>query len=97
MKAWENFAFIDRDGVVQNVASFAPGGYTEANRIATTIHGDGAYAVEVTYIPCQVGDTCVGGVFYHNGVAVRPYPTEEEQIAAHDGALDALTLALLEV
>ena len=96
MKAWENFAFISENKVV-NVAAFAPGGYTEANRIATTIYGDEAFAVEVTYIPTQAGDTYNNGVFYRGDVAIQPYPNEEEQLAAHETAIDDLTIAILEV
>ena len=96
MKAWENYAYI-LDGEVKNVGCFAVGGYTEANRIAATIYGDGAFAVEVTYIPTQAGDTYNNGVFYRGDVAIQPYPNEEEQLAAHETAIDDLTIAILEV
>lgn len=95
MKAWENFAFISENKVV-NVAAFAPGGYTEANRMAGVIYGDGAFAVEVTYIPCQIGDDFLDGSFYRAGTRIESLPTEEDQLAAHETAIDDLTIAILE-
>ena len=96
MKAWENYAYI-LDGEVKNIGCFAVGGYTEANRIASTIYGDGAFAVEVTYIPTQAGDTYTNGAFYRDGVQIQPLPDEETQLAEHETAIDDLTIAILEV
>lgn len=95
MKAWENFAFI-KDGKVENIGCFAVGGYTNANQIAAAVYGDGAFAVDVTYIPTQAGDTFADGVFYRDGAIITAYPTEEEQLAAHETAIDDLTIAILE-
>lgn len=97
MKAWENFAII-QNGTVQNICCFAPGGYTEASRIATAVFGDGASVVEVSYVPCKIGDTFRDGNFYdrESGAIIERWPTEEETLETHESAIDNLTIAILE-
>ena len=103
MKAWENWAMI-QDGEVKNVCSFSVGSYTEAQHIATAVYGDGAFAVEVTYIPCGIGDTYTDGEFYDSeGNVISRMPDEETQLDTHttqiadaEAAIDDLVIAMLE-
>ena len=86
MKAWEEYAFII-DGVVQNVAVFAVGGYTDANIVAREVYGEGALAVNVSQIPTTIGDTYKDGAFYRkddegNEQEVPVIATEEQAVDA---------------
>lgn len=97
MKAWENWAMIS-NGEIKNVSSFRTGGYTEAQHVAQAIYGADAFAVDVTYIPCQPGDRYEGGLIYdaETGKRIDSIPTEEESIELHERAIDDLTVAILE-
>ena len=84
MKAWEEYAFI-KDGIVQNVACFNIGGYTDANIMVREVYGEDAIAVDVCRIPTQAGDTYRDGVFYRvdeegNEKELPVIATEEEAI-----------------
>lgn len=86
------------------VANAVVGGYTECNQYARDVYGSEAYAVEVTQIPVEIGDTYVDGNFFHNGVFVQPVPTDTQEIAnlkADNAALrmelDTVSLAVLDI
>ena len=72
-----------------------------AQEIARAIYGPDAYAIEVTYIPCQEGDICIGNRFYRedengNRTEITALPTEKEEIATLKSQNQSLTLALAE-
>ena len=72
-----------------------------AQEIARAIYGPEAYAIEVTYIPCQEGDICIGNRFYRedesgNRVEIEAVPTEKEDIETLKTQNQSLTLALAE-
>lgn len=107
MLAWATFAYI-LDGVVTNIGAFEPNEYDKANMIAKATHGDRAFALDVTYIPVQIGDKYDSQGFYRivdeQRVNIEPYSTEnnrisvlESQSTATAESINNLELALVEL
>jgi len=104
MAVAHNVYALINNGAVQNVAV---GNYYDCNVVAKHTYGSDAVAVEVTYIPVEIGDTYEGGKFYRmiqgNKTEITRIPTEEETVAAHtvaiesqDDEIDNLWVAVLE-
>lgn len=98
MVVWETYAHIGGDNKVKNVAAYhrGDGGYTLANIHAIEAYGADAFAVEATQYPVQIGDDYDNGLFKRNGVIIERIPTDEEEIAALNSAVDDLAVAILE-
>ena len=84
MKAWEEYAFIT-NGIVQNIAVFAVGGYTDANIMGSEVFGKDCVVINVSQIPTAVGDIYKDGNFYRvaedgTQTIVPTIPTEEESV-----------------
>lgn len=75
------FALIN-EGEVQNTVV---GEYTDCDQAAKSMYGQEAFAVDVTQIPVQIGDS-YDGAFHRvvNGetITIDPIPTDSQQIAA---------------
>lgn len=97
MTYWQTYAFISKRKVV-NIAVYEPNGaYTLANMQAKQMLNDsGAYAVDVTQIPVMIGDDCIDGSFYRDGVRIDPLPTEEQMVEKHEEEIDELWTVILE-
>lgn len=70
-----------------------------AQIVARAIYGVDAFAIEVTYIPCQEGDLYRDGEFYRvddsgNEKLISALPTEKEEIENLKKENNELTLAL---
>lgn len=89
MKAWEEYAFIV-DGIVQNVACFKIGGYTEATIVAREVYGEDCQVVNVTQIPTAMGDIYRNGAFYRKDE--KGNEEEIPTILTEEQAVDALNL-----
>ena len=80
MTAHEVFAIINGKDVMNTVV----GEYTACNDYAKAMYGESAFAVEITQIPVQIGDTYEDGVFYRviDGKKKRidPIPTDTDNI-----------------
>ena len=77
------FALI-KDNVVQTI--IVCDNYHEANRLASCIYGEGAFAVDTTYYPLNIGDVYENGAFYRimedgSRREIPRNPTESENIA----------------
>lgn len=99
MLAHYTYAVIS-DGVVQNV--IICNDIALANQIATATYGKDAYAIEVSYIPCTIGDRYNGGKFYHTNesgeeVEVETVPNEKEEIATLKSINQSITLVLADM
>ena len=90
------FALI-HEGIVKNTVV---GEYYDCDQVAKATYGDNAFAVEITQIPTQIGDT-YNGTFHRevNGetIEIRPVPTEAAQIATLTESLNNIELALVEL
>ncbi len=90
------FALIN-EGVVKNTVV---GEYYDCDQAAKATYGNSAFAVEITQIPTQIGDTYDGS--FHRVVdgetnEIRPVPTESAQIATLTESLNNIELALVEL
>lgn len=90
------FALIN-EGEVKNVVV---GEYYDCNEAAKATYGSNAFAIEVTQIPTQIGDTYDGS--FHRMVDgemvdIRPVPTEAAQIASLTASVENIELALVEL
>ena len=99
MLAHYTYAVIS-DAAVQNV--MVCNDIALANQIAMATYGKGAYAIEVSYIPCTIGDRYDGGKFYHTDEAgeeseVEAVPNEKEEIATLKSLNQSITLALADM
>ena len=81
MVVHEIYAII-YDDVVRNTIV---GDYTSCNEYAKANFGETAFAIDITLIPAQTGDTYENGNFYRviNGKKkqIKPVPSDSEQIA----------------
>lgn len=93
MKAWEEYALI-KSNTVRQIGCFEIGDYTVAVQLAHEIYGSDAIAVNVTQYKVHVGDTYEEGVFFHDGQPVPQLPTDEQEIAALNDAVDDLIIAI---
>jgi len=97
MVAHEVYAIISGRDVMNVVV----GDYYNCNEVAKTGYGASAFAVEVTQYPVQIGDTYLNGVFSRlvDGEYVRidPVPTEADEIARLNSAMNDVELALVEL
>lgn len=91
-----------------NVVNTVVGDYTSCNQAAREVFGPGAYAIEVTQIPTQIGDRYRDGMFFRveNGVErlIEAVPTDSNKIddllatnKAIRAELDTVSLALLDL
>lgn len=107
MLAWCAFAYIV-DDKVQGVGAYYPNEYDKANYVAKAIHGDDAYAVDVTYIPVEIDDEYDDGTFYRmvdgERVVVEPFLTESNRIDVLESnntmttdSINSIELALIEL
>lgn len=99
MLAHYTYAVINND-IVQNVMVCSD--IDLANRIAMATYGKDAFAIEVSYIPCAIGDKYEGGKFYHTGedgivTEVEEVPNEKAEIAALKSQNQSITLALADL
>ena len=90
------FALID-EGIVKNTVV---GEYYDCDQVAKATYGEKAFAVEITYIPAQIGDTYDGT--FHREVDgevtdIKPVPTEAAQIATLTESLNNIEIALVEM
>ena len=102
MKAWEDYAMITPDGVIQNMACFAVGGYTMAQYVAKEMYGSDAFAVEVTQVLVDIGDHYHDCRFYNvdpdtgEETVATVLPTAEEVAQANSDAIDNIIASMLE-
>lgn len=73
-----------------------------ANRISMATYGEDAFAIEVSYISCAIGDRYDGGKFYHTNesgeeVEVEAVPNEKEEIATLKTQTQSITLVLADL
>lgn len=91
-----NFALI-HDGKVKNIVV---GEYYDCDQAAKATYGEQAFAIEVTQIPVRIGDDYDGRFSRTEDgekVYIDPLPTDSEQIAALNEALENIELALVEL
>lgn len=102
--AHEVFALVF-NGVVANVVV---GTYTDCDAVAKASYGNNAFAVDVTYIPTQTGDTYHDGIFERTvdgeTITVEPVLSESQQIALLlnkaveiRNELDAVSMSVLDL
>lgn len=97
MIAHEVYALIhDRD-----VMNIVVGDYYNCNEAAKATYGASAFAVEATQYPVQPGDHYLNGRFYKiedgQEIDIDPVPTEADEIASLNAALNDVELALVEL
>ena len=86
------------------VANIAAGTYTDCDAVAKDTYGPEAYAVDITHIPAEIGDTCISGVFTRDGVVIEPELSEEQAIKtllaqneALQAQVDLIALSILDI
>lgn len=100
MAAHLTFALIYND----TVANIAAGDYTDCDTVAKATYGADAFAVDITYIPAQIGDSYIDGAFRRDGAVIEPEPSEEQAIRALmaqneqlQSKIDLIALSLLDI
>lgn len=91
MAAHRIYAQVDA-GIVKNVMVCAD--YEDASYLSRATYGDDALAIDVTNIPCMIGDAYRDGTFYRDGKAVTPEASTEASIADLKAGQNEIILAL---
>lgn len=94
MLAHYTYAAIS-NGVVQNVMVCSD--LALANQIVMATYGAEAFAIEVSYVPCTIGDKYADGNFYHEETLVEAVPNEKEEIATLKSMNQSITLVLADL
>ena len=100
MAAHLSFALIHNN----TVANIAAGTYADCDAVAKATYGAEAFAVDITYIPVEIGDSYIDGVFSRDGVTVERELSEEQTIKALkaqnealQAQVDLIALSLLDI
>ena len=83
MIIYQNYAFVDENSIVQNIA--VVDNYEEANRLVKAIYGEKALAVDVAQWACKEGDIYRDSIFYRiqedgSEVMLKPVMTQDQEI-----------------
>lgn len=97
MIAHEVFALISG----RDVMNIVVGEYYDCDQAAKAEYGASSFAVDATQYPVEIGDHYLNGRFYRiedgQEVDINPVPTEADEIASLNAALNDVELALVEL